>query len=61
MPQHPNLLLRVAVREVEAWLFAHKTAFAEFLGVSRDLIPDNVEQVENPKEFVVTLASSLTA
>jgi hypothetical protein len=27
-PKHPNLLFRVAVREVEAWLLAHRDAFA---------------------------------
>jgi hypothetical protein len=56
VPRHPNLLFRVAVQEVEAWLLADRSAFATFLGISRDLIPDNAEQVDNPKEFVVSLA-----
>lgn len=30
--QHPNLVFRVAVREVEAWLLAHQSALAPFLG-----------------------------
>jgi len=38
-PKHPNLLFRVAVKEVEAWLLAHRAAFATFLGISDKLIP----------------------
>jgi len=28
-PQHPNLVFRIAVREVESWLLADRTNFAE--------------------------------
>jgi hypothetical protein len=40
-PKHPNLIFRVAVKEVEAWLLAHRDAFARFLGIQRRLIPPN--------------------
>lgn len=36
--KHPNLLFRIAVREVEAWLLADSDSFAKFLGVSQTLI-----------------------
>jgi hypothetical protein len=55
-PRHPNLLFRVAVREVEAWLLGCRESFAAFLGVPEDRIPAKVEGIPNPKEFVVNLA-----
>ena len=55
-PKHPNLLFRVAVREVEAWLLGCRESFATFLGVPPSRIPDDVERIPNPKEFVVNLA-----
>ena len=33
-PLHPNLIFRVAVHEVEAWILADREAFAPFLGIS---------------------------
>ena len=55
-PKHPNLLFRVAVREVEAWLLGCREPFARFLGVPENRIPAHVEEIPNPKEFVVNLA-----
>jgi len=55
-PRHPNLLLRVAVREVEAWLLACRESFAAFLSVPESRIPADVEGIPNPKELVVNLA-----
>lgn len=55
-PRHANLLLRVAVKEVEAWILGCRSAFAQFLGISDKLIPRQVDEIEDPKEFVVSLA-----
>jgi hypothetical protein len=55
-PKHPNLLFRVAVREVEAWLLGCREAFAAFLGVPESRIPADVEAIADPKVFVVNLA-----
>lgn len=55
-PKHPNLLFRVAVKEVEAWLLAHREAFAEFLGISVSLIPSNVDEIPDPKQLLINLA-----
>lgn len=55
-PRHANLLLRVAVHEVEAWVLGCRAAFAEFLGIAEELIPREVDGIENPKEFVISLA-----
>lgn len=54
-PLHPNLLFRVAVREVEAWLLADRIGFARFAGISPSLIPRKVEAIPHPKEFLVSL------
>jgi hypothetical protein len=57
---HPNLLLRVAVREVETWLLADGANMAEFLSLAPIHIPANVETVANPKEEIVRLAGLST-
>jgi len=54
--QHPNLLLRIAVMEVESWIMAHREAFSNFLSIPINRIPYNVDEVENPKQFLVNLA-----
>ena len=55
-PRHPNLLFRVAVREVEAWVLGCRESFAEFLGVPENRIPTNVDEIEDPKKLVINLA-----
>ncbi len=51
----PNLLFRVAVKEVEAWLLAHRSAFAEFVGVREGLVPRDVEQICDPKKKLIDI------
>ncbi len=51
----PNLLFCVAVREVEAWLLAHRSAFAEFVGVGEALVPQDVEQIDDPKKKLIEI------
>ncbi len=51
----PNLLFRVAVKEVEAWLLAHRSAFAEFVGVREGLVPRDVEQICDPKRELINI------
>lgn len=55
-PKHPNLIFRVAIREVESWLLAHREAFADFLGIATDLIPVNVDEISDPKQCLISLA-----
>lgn len=56
-PKHPNLIFRVAVVEVEAWLLADREAFADFLSISVDLIPDKVDSIDNPKRLLINLTN----
>jgi hypothetical protein len=53
---NPNLILRFAVREVEAWLLADREALADFLGVHIAIVPINVEQLDDPKRELVNIA-----
>jgi hypothetical protein len=52
----PTLILRIAVREVEAWLLADKTGIAEFLHVDANKIPHSPEILDNPKQALINLA-----
>lgn len=54
----PGMCLRVAVREVEAWLLADREGLSRFLGVSPGRIPVDPEQVARPKELMVALAAA---
>ena len=54
--KHPNLLFRVAVREVEAWLLGDNDAIASFLGISRNLVPQDVDAIPDPKKCLIELA-----
>ena len=51
-----SLLVRVAVRTVEAWLLADALGLAEQLKVSPSKIPSHPETLENPKQTLVNLA-----
>ena len=55
-PKHRNLIFRVAVREVEAWLLADREAFAEFLGIAVTLIPQDADAIADPKQTLINLA-----
>lgn len=52
---NPDLLLRVAVREVEAWLLADDRALAGYLGVDPRKIAVDVEQIADPKQHLIDL------
>lgn len=53
--KHHNLIFCVAVREVESWLLACRTAFAKFLKIKEELIPTNVEEIQDTKNFLIEL------
>lgn len=54
--RHDNLLIRVAVREVEAWVLADRKNFAKFLGIREALLPDDVERIPDPKQELIRIA-----
>jgi hypothetical protein len=53
---HSNLILRIAVREIESWLLADAKRFADFLGVRPEQIPEWPDTEPDPKKLVVELA-----
>jgi hypothetical protein len=55
-PPAPNLLFRIAVMEIESWILADRYPFADFLGVPAHRIPTNTDGIDQPKEFIVSLA-----
>lgn len=58
LPQVPALMrLRIAVREVEAWLLADRAGIATFLSISRDRIPRKVDELDDPKSLMISVAS----
>ncbi len=54
--RHPNLLIRIAVREVESWLLADRKNFARFLNISVKNMPRNPDQEDDPKRKLIELA-----
>ena len=52
----PNLIYRFAAMEVEAWVIAHRRAFARFLSISENQVSPEPDQILNPKEHLVNLA-----
>ena len=56
MARQERLLLRVAVREVEAWLLADDVSFLEFIGSPRQKIQKDVEAIADPKLYLLNLA-----
>lgn len=51
--RHPNLILRICVRESESWLLADADAYAKYCGVSASRIPDQTDLIDDPKKMVV--------
>ena len=52
---HPNLIFRIAVREVEAWLLADIEGFSKFTGISEANFRDNTEEIADPKAELLQL------
>lgn len=52
-----RMSIRVAVKEVEAWLMADRESFANYLGVSAGKVPRDVENVQDPKEKLLLIAA----
>jgi len=51
-----NLLFRVAVKEIEAWLIADHDAIQKLLGKNITKLPADADKIDNPKKFLIDLA-----
>jgi hypothetical protein len=58
---NPNLLLRICVREAEAWLLADPSPLARLLRVSEAHFPAQPEILDDPKRSLLNLASHAPA
>lgn len=54
-PHPPNLLLRVAVREVESWILADHVAMRKLIG-HKGTLPPQPDSLADPKQHLLTLA-----
>lgn len=54
--QHDNFIMRIAVREVEAWLLADREKIAAYFDISQAVIPENPDELPDPKAKIVELA-----
>lgn len=52
-----SLLLRIAVREVEAWVLADRPQFADWLGIAEVTVPADPEGCPDPKADLLKLAA----
>lgn len=58
---HPDMLLRVCVREAEAWLMADPEPLARLLRVPSSRIPLQPESLDDPKRALLDLAGRAPA
>ena len=56
IPQNPDFLFRVVVREVEAWLLADREGISEYLNISFSICPGNPDSLIDPKQGLLDLA-----
>lgn len=54
-PAHSNLVVRIAVREVESWLLADSNGLATYLKVNVRLIPEHPDQLADPKAALIDI------
>lgn len=52
-----QLMIRVAVLEIEAWLLADRVGVAQWRSVAASRVPDNPEGISDPKRTLIELAS----
>jgi hypothetical protein len=55
-PRHPNLIFRIAVREVESWLLADYENLAHYLHVKPMSFAEDPDSVTDPKDTLLAVA-----
>lgn len=53
---HPNMIFRIAIKEVESWLLADIEGFSKYTGVSHANFPQNPEFENDPKQVLINIA-----
>ena len=52
---NPNLIFGIAVMEIESWVMAHRKAFADFVKIPLNSLPLNMDNIEDPKTFLINI------
>jgi hypothetical protein len=50
---HSNLIFRIAVMEIESWVMADHDAIAKFLSISAAHFPYKMDDIPDPKQFLL--------
>jgi hypothetical protein len=50
------MCFRIAVRSIESWILADRSAIAAALSVEEIIIPERVDELVNPKRTIIELA-----
>lgn len=53
--RHPNLIIRIATREIESWVLADRKRIARLINANSDNIPMETDLLEDPKRFFLDL------
>ncbi|WP_219817481.1 hypothetical protein, partial [Rathayibacter tritici] len=53
----PNLLIRVAAQEAEAWMIADTAGIAALLGRPNLVVPAQADDIQDPKEWLLNAAA----
>ena len=51
-----NIIIRIAMLEIEAWILADREGVAQWLGIAANIVPRNPESLADPKRTLVQLA-----
>jgi hypothetical protein len=57
MTINKNLILRVAVREIEAWIMSDRQGFSKFSGVPLKHVPEEPEKISDPKSTLLNIVA----
>jgi hypothetical protein len=58
--KHEQLIIRISVRELEAWLLADRNNFAKFINAPVNKIPYPPDDCPQPKEAILNLVKQYT-
>jgi hypothetical protein len=56
VPLHPNLLFRIAVREIESWVMADNANIASFFKIANKFVPRETDKLADAKATLIDLA-----
>lgn len=51
-----GMCFRIAVPQIESWLLADKQGLAQYLKISKDIIPNDPDSLQNAKDVMISIA-----